>query len=109
MISTFTSNEKSDPLVSYLMLTEEREVAPVPVEQLRTKSRNADKFATFNFVEHPDIFNDKQLDCLCDFLDFIWDQTSEEAEGGRVDMRVSLPLTALNVILAEITRTQQKT
>jgi hypothetical protein len=43
------------------------------------------------------------------FLDFIWDQTSEEAEDGRVDMRVSLPLTALNGIFADYENTAENT
>ena len=38
MISTFSSSDTSDPLVAFLLLTdEERETTPIPTEELREK------------------------------------------------------------------------
>ena len=43
MISTFTSNDATDPLVNYLMMTdEERVTAPVPIQELKEKEISED-------------------------------------------------------------------
>jgi hypothetical protein len=94
MISTFTSSDRTDPLINYLLLTdEERSVAPVPTNHIREKARsvNADLFTTFSFVEDWLCLVPSQLDLLCKFLDFMWSKTCLAFPNNRVDMRLVLP------------------
>ena len=91
MISTFTSNDSSKPLVSYLMMSdEERSKASVPLEELRTEmvSKGANNFLTFKYQETPDILHESQMDLLCDLLDFMWGEMKGKTDV--VDMRMTL-------------------
>jgi len=93
MISTFTYNDVSNPLVAYLMMTdEERANASVPIEELRkkTKSSEAKKFVTFNYEEDPDVLHESQLRILCVLLDFMWEKTARANPTDRIDMRLTL-------------------
>lgn len=91
MISTFTSSDTTDPLTSYLMLTDqERESAPIPLAELRQKamSEGAERFTTFNYDENCNMLSRSQRDLLCDFLDFIWSESQTGDASNRVDMRL---------------------
>ncbi len=100
MISTFTSNDTSNTLVAYLMMSDaERANAPVPLNELRQKMTSTPGFfATYKYQEDPDILHKSQLDFLSDMLDFMWAKTAintaargvENANTERVDMRLSL-------------------
>ncbi|KAL7546001.1 hypothetical protein ACHAWF_009344 [Thalassiosira exigua] len=96
MISTFTSNDVSDPLVEYLMMTDDERVrATLPKLRslLRSKARKekAKPFITFNYVEDPDILHECQRELLCDLLDFMWNKTARPGDT-RIDMRLSMTL-----------------
>ncbi len=54
MISTFTYNDSSDPLIRYLMLTDEqRDQVPIPLDLLRRKAESAEvnRWNTFSFKQ----------------------------------------------------------
>ena len=94
MISTFTSSDISDPLVHYLMLSdEERAGARPPLQAIRQKARDtgADQEAMFMFRMHGkisvgDVLDFDTRDLLSTFLDFMWHLTSVN-DPDRVDMR----------------------
>jgi len=92
MISTFTSSDTTDPLVSYLMLTDQqRESASIPLAELRrkAKSEEAERFTNYNYDENCNILSRSQRALLCDFLDFIWSTESQTGDASdRVDMRL---------------------
>eukprot|EP00984_Skeletonema_dohrnii_P002182 scaffold749_cov90-Skeletonema_dohrnii-CCMP3373.AAC.7 len=94
MISTFTSNDAANPLVSFLMKTDaERLRSPVPLEALRDKAKTlkTDGFSTFRYQESPDLMHESQLQLLCELIDFMWEKTSVSgADADRVDMRLTL-------------------
>ena len=94
MISTFTSNDTSNALIAYLMMTDdERANAPVPMQELCEKMKKTgatNNFVIFKYEERPDIFHESQLDLLSSFLDFMWDKTAPSCEASRVDMRLTL-------------------
>ena len=93
MISTFTSNDTSNTLIQYLMLTDEQRVTvPVPSQQLREKQTeaDADNNETFTYIQNPDILHPSQLSTLSDLLTFVWDRTSNIGNSDRVDMRLTL-------------------
>ena len=104
MISTFTSNDTSNSLVSYLMKTDdERSLCPVPTNELRQKMKAngaKDNFTTFKYLEKPDILHESQLSVLCGLLDYMWDKTSvvSGTNSGRVDMRLTLTPEQLLVV-----------
>ena len=96
MISNFTSSNVSDPLVNYLMMTdEEREGVTVtpPIEALRemARSEGAAVDLSGHYVDDPDILHESQLRLLCDLLDFMWDWTATSSDNDRVDMRLIVP------------------
>jgi len=101
MISTFSSIDTSNPLIKYLMMTdEERANSSVPINELRkaAKSNNARAFQTFHYQEDADILAAPQRGILCEFLSWVWDKTAAEGlvslggreSSGRVDMRMVL-------------------
>ena len=105
MISTFTSNDASNPLVKYLMMTdEERASAAIPIEDLKkkTKSTGSSGFYTFKYVEVPQILAESQMDVLCELLQFVWDKTSVAGDSSRVDMRLTLSPQQLVAVLASL-------
>lgn len=92
----------SDPLVAYLMMTDEaRSMAALPIDELR-KARNseqAEDFITYNYIEDPELLNDKQRELLCGFLDFMWTQTSQEKdESQRTDLRLSMSVEQISAV-----------
>ena len=91
MISTFTSNDTTDALINYLMLTdEERVTAAIPIRELRAKRRmEGGRNKRFTYKQNPEILHQLQLAVLCELLDFIWDKTAV-AGVVRVDMRLTL-------------------
>jgi len=92
MISTFTSSDIGDPLVAFLMLSdEERASVPVPIQQLRKKAKRlcAHPSCCFEYNEDPKILHHSQRDLLCRLLDFVWSKTASD-NADRVDMRLSL-------------------
>jgi ubiquitin len=108
MISTFTSNDNNNPLIAYLMMTdEERSNAPVHIEALREKMKDGrclyDRclFSTFNYEESPDILHSSQLKIFCDLLEFMWNKTAasvDDAAADKVDMRLTLSQDQLVVV-----------
>ena len=91
MISTFSSSDASDPLVAYLLLTdEERESKPSPTEELReTEKTNNGGFYTYLYDPTGDILHESHRLFLCDLLDFVWSKTASK-DPNRVDMRVAM-------------------
>lgn len=93
MISTITSNDTSDPLVRFLMLTDdERDVAAIPRDELRARAKeeNVEPFYTFVFNPGCSILCVEQCRHLCSFLDFMWTSTALDATSDRVDMRLTI-------------------
>ena len=95
MISTFTSTDTTNPIIKYLMLTdEERANATKPIEQLREKANenfsSVNFFQTYRYRENPDILHESQLAILCEFLDFVWNETAVPGELDRVDLRTTM-------------------
>jgi hypothetical protein len=71
MISNFDSKEITNSLVSYLLLgNEERANTSIPIKDLHEAriKHGADLFSTFRYDEQPDIFDESQLDLLCNLL-----------------------------------------
>ena len=99
MISTFTSNDTTDALIHYLMLTdEERVTASVPIQELKKKEKSEHaKDKQFTYKQNPDILHPSQLDILCELLDFVWDKTAAPGEV-RVDMRLTLTCDQFAVV-----------
>ena len=92
MISTFTSNDRSDPLTNYLMMTDdERANATVPIVELRRKAKSvyAKPFVTFNYEENPEVLHESQLAILCELLEIVWGMTTD-INRDRVDMKLTL-------------------
>ena len=92
MISTFTSNDRSDPLTNYLMMTdEERANATVPIAELKQKAKSeyAKPFVTFNYEENPEVLHESQLAILCELLEIVWGMTTD-INRDRVDMKLTL-------------------
>ena len=92
MISTFTHSDPEDPLVQYLMLTdEERAYARPPLDALRDKfsTSEAREFLSFKFIrDGKDHISEAVCEKLSAFLDFIWDATTTTTP--RVDLRMCL-------------------
>ena len=92
MISTFSSSDTSDPLVAFLLLTdEERETTPIPTEELREKEKTsrAARFYTYYYDPTCDILHESHRRFLCDLLDYVWSETASK-DPNRVDMRVAM-------------------
>ena len=91
MISTFSSSDASDPLVAYLLLTdEERKSAPHPTEELREEEETKRAgFYTYRYDPNCDILHESHRNFLCDLLDFVWSKTASK-DPNRVDMRVAM-------------------
>ena len=101
MISTFTSTDKSDPLVGYLMLSDvARARAAIPLEALREKMReeSASRSATFIFSSNDNeaVLPASARALLSSFLDYMWDNCPESSSSSahatveRVDLRLRL-------------------
>ena len=94
MISTFTANNTNDPLIRYLMLSDEaRASAVLPVRELRAKHRSsgADRFSTFSFSTDSKALEANARERLSAFVEFIWILTASSYPADRVDMRVVIP------------------
>ncbi len=94
MISTFTSTDRSDALVRFLMLSdEERAITQPPLSELQLKAKEeaASPFHTFSFSPEGGVLDCAQRSVLSKFLDFLWETTSPATSTApRVDMRVLL-------------------
>ena len=93
MISTFTSTDTSNPLIKYLMMTdEERSNATIPIEELREKAKQcrANAFLTFKYRENAEILAEPQRAILSDLLDWVWEKTVATGDIDRVDLRMTL-------------------
>ena len=102
MISTFTYNDHSNPLIRYLMLTdEERDNVPIPLDLLRVKaaSAGADPWITYRYQQDGGILTSDQCNLLCRFLDYMWEATETDDLLNRVDMRLVLPDEQLKQLL----------
>jgi Ubiquitin family len=114
MISTFTSTDTSDPLIAYLMLTdEERASARVPIESLhaKAKSEKANPMANFFFKDDCEILHSSQRDLLCRLLGFMWSTTMTESstdDPSRVDMRLTLNDTQFLNVLSSLDKSFQE-
>ncbi|GAX26752.1 hypothetical protein FisN_2Hh298 [Fistulifera solaris] len=94
MISTFTYNDPSNPLIRYLMLTDEQRAnEPVPLDLLREKAarEGADPYSTFRYQENAGILTADQCELICSFLDYMWEATETDDAPNRVDMRLVVP------------------
>eukprot|EP00923_Selenidium_pygospionis_P049646 GHVN01085516.1.p1 GENE.GHVN01085516.1~~GHVN01085516.1.p1 ORF type:complete len:278 (-),score=41.69 GHVN01085516.1:125-958(-) len=104
MISTFTSNDISDPLVNLLMLTDEqRDEAEVPVDLLTLKAENerADPTKTF-YLDRKEVIPQPLCHLLSSFLEFLWNETAASSPNDRVDMRVSVADDAFTRLAAVV-------
>lgn len=103
MISTFTSTDRSDALVHFLMLSDEERAAtqpPLMELQLKATEENASPFHTFSFSPEGGVLDYAQRSVLSKFLDFLWETTSPATSTApRVDMRVLLDDDAVKKIL----------
>jgi len=101
MISTFSSIDTSNPLINYLMMTdEERANSSVPINELRkaAKTCRARAFQTFHYQEDAGVLAAPQRGILCELLSWVWEKTAAEGlvslggreSSGRVDMRMVL-------------------
>jgi len=91
MISTFSSIDKSDPTINYLMMTdEERANSSVPINELREAAEicRARAFQTFHYQEDAGVLAAPQRGILCELLSWVWNKTA--AGDDRVDMRMVL-------------------
>ena len=105
MISTFTYSNTSDPLIRYLMLSDdERGTATIPIAEIRAKAEkeSASRCLTFHYEEECEILHVQQRNLLCMFLDFMWTVTSPEHPNERVDMRLVVPDAQLLLLLASL-------
>ena len=109
MISTFTSSDRSDPLVNYLMMSdEERANAEVPLKALqqKAKSMRADPLQTFKCTRDVDILGHEIRMLLCRFMEHMWtcvksdgstvsgsesESGHDDSAGGQVDLRLRMP------------------
>ena len=109
MISTFTSSDRSDPLVNYLMMSdEERANAEVPIKALqkKAKSMGADPLQTFKCTRDADILGLEIRMLLCRFMEHMWtcvksddsavsgsesESGHDDSAGGQVDLRLRMP------------------
>ena len=65
MISTFTSNDLQDPLVRYLMLTDEQRadaVTPLPQLREKFKEKGADQFMGYHYSENEPVVDEEDRD-----------------------------------------------
>ena len=103
MISTFTSTDRSDALVRFLMLSdEERASTEPPLLELQEKAteEDASPFHTFSFSPEGGVLDYAQRSVLKKFLDFLWETTSPATcTAPRVDMRVLLDDDAVKKLL----------
>jgi len=105
MISTFTKPqaESLDPLVQYLMLSEEeRHQADTPLNLLKEKAKQEkyNAFHTFQYVETGELLADEQFILLNSFLDFMWNKTAIEINTDRVDMRLSIEMDTFEYLVS---------
>lgn len=103
MISTFTHNDVTSPLIQYLMLSdEERADFSVPTAALyeRAQSEEANPFQTFRYKEDGEILSSDQRELLCNFLDYMWESTSPNAPANRNDIRLVVPEEQLERLFA---------
>jgi hypothetical protein len=99
MISTFTSDDSSNPLIRFLMLSDEERAAAdgaitLHIDQLqaKTKSEGASETRTYTFVEDCDILSENHSELLCAFLEFMWHYTApSEFPEDRLDLRLAVP------------------
>jgi hypothetical protein len=93
MISTFTSADTTDPLVNYLIQSDEnRALIPVPLQALKRKAskENADPACTFKFTIDEDVLDHKTRLRLAAFGDFMWVVTEATSPSIRVDLRLTI-------------------
>ena len=109
MISTFTSSNRADPLVNYLMMSdEERANAEVPLKALQKKAKHmgADPLQTFKCTRDVDILGHERCMLLCRFMEHLWtcvksdgstvsgsesESGHDDSAGGQVDLRLRMP------------------
>ena len=92
MISTFTSSDEANPLIKYLMLSDDdRARAEVPLESLVAKARSegANPFQTFQLSMDENVL-DQDGRMLCYFLD-MWEEVNSDSQSNRIDMRMCIP------------------
>jgi len=103
MISTFTSTDRSDALVHFLMLSDEERAAtqpPLMELQLKATEEGASPFHTFSFSPEGGVLDYAQRSVLSKFLDFLWETTSPATSTApSVDMRVLLDDDAVKKLL----------
>lgn len=78
MISTFTENNVSDPLVAFLMSA--KGTLPVPSSALLAKyhSQEASANATLDVYDDLDVIDAEQCSLLSNFCTFLWEHYTEE-------------------------------
>ncbi len=87
MISSFKYTDVSDPLVSLLMHGAQGEVN---VKDLQVKQRacGADLTATFSLDCNPGIFDTKQCQIMCKFLNYMWERF-KDVDRGDMKLRIT--------------------
>jgi len=98
MISSFSFNDQSDPLVRYLMLPEnERVTTPFPLEAIHRKEWRPDNGEDEPFFFEPDckVLGPVHRALICRFLDFMWSRKhfmwSRKMADTAIDMKLVLP------------------
>ena len=104
MISTFTHDDISNPLIRYLMLSDgELTSAPKPMAALRTKATECGasfgSTVAFSPPAHQPVLDARARELLSLFLDYMWDRTATDS--ARADMRMVVPHTAFLQLLDE--------
>ena len=106
MISSFTTNDMSNPATAYLMLTDEqRRQAPPPLDTLRALAtrHGARPDCDFTFEERNGVLSDAHLTLLCTFLDHMWTATASAPRtesGARNDMKLVVPDELLTILFS---------
>lgn len=95
MISSFSSTDTDDPLITYLMLTDsERAKCSVPLEQLRATALKYGAIVDLSYIYRQDAgIPTDQIDQLSEFLTFMWDEITPSQ--GRKDLKLVLTREAL--------------
>ena len=90
MITTLNSRDQSDPLVKYLMLSdEERAQDELPLKALQEAAQQASRWHTLNFSTDANVISPQYRMLLSSFLDYMWDNTAPGPR--RVDLRLAVP------------------
>jgi len=99
--STRSSNNLSNPIIHYLMLTdEENDDVPIPIALLheRVATTGANPWKPFRYERNGGLLTSHQCKLFCSFLDYMWEETNSL---DRVDMRLVVPYVQFTQLLEQ--------